>query len=410
MVFFDFAIQEYFESNKYILAFVNYSRKKNNISKKQLQKDNLISHATFRRAEVADFVSHPELLDTLANYFNIPTNYDPLLVQEINDEFNMFYTSLYFNKLEKMEEHFNNIEKKRGKMENSILISIYHFAKVICFLNSPRRVETEKIYESLQELEFFREDLLDVFKFLLDQYSYGYYSLLHNASEALKLVNKVYFLAKKFPRHLPLVLYQMSVNYYFINDYANSIFYMLEALPMLQDDLNYSRSISAQTNLAICFERLDNVVKSKEILSKLFLYLENNSLPRIEFLAKLTLANCYVTEKRYSKSIKLFEELEEDRVTKGESSLMILYCLYKLGLKEEFDILASKLHKERENNNFFYGYDDLIYLFESFFVRNKQNTINKLNVAKQTFNLYSDSKIIDLVNRELKAKKIIKTE
>lgn len=410
MVFFDFAISEYFENNKYLLAFVNYSRKKKNISKKQMQKDNLISHATFRRAEVTDFVSHPELLDTLANYFNVPTTYDLQLVQEINDEFNMFYTSLYFNDLDKMEEHFNKIEKKKEEMENSILITVYHFAKVICFLNSPRRVETEKIYESLQELELFKEDLLDVFKFLLDQYSYGYYSLLHDAPTALSLVNEVYFAAKRFPKHLPLVLYQMSVNYYFINDYANSIFYMLEALPKLQDDLNYSRAISAQTNLAICFERLDNVVKSKEILSKLFLYLENNSLPRIEFLAKLTLANCYVTEKRYAKSIKLFEELEETRETKGEGSLMILYCLYKLGQKEEFDLLASKLHNERNKNNFFYGYDDLIYLFESFFVRNKKNTINKLTTAKKTFHLYSDSKIIDLVTRELKAKKILKAE
>ncbi len=407
MIFFDFEIQNYFKSNKYLIAIVNYSRKKSKISKKQMQKDNLISHATFRRAEVTDFVGHSELLNKLAFYFNIPIDYDMNLINEINDYFNQFYTYLYFNQLDKMKEYYQKIESKKSMMENSILLSIYHFARVIYYISSPKRVEIDAISESLEQLELFREDLTDIFQFLLDQYTYYFYSLNHQSENAIKYYDKVYTESKKFPRHIPLVLYQMALNHYFVNDYANSIFYSIEALEKLEADLNYSRALLCNLNIAICFERLDNTVKSKEIINKIYLHMVVNDNPRTRYLADLTLANCYVTEKNYELAIEKFTNLESTRQVKGENSLMIIYCYYKLGKEEELKKLASFLHKERENKNFFYGYDDLVILFEELLSRNKKSIFNKFLIAQKSFPAYSDSKIVDLVFKELKARKII---
>lgn len=407
MVFYDFKIQNYYKDNKYLLAIVNYSRKSLKISKKQMQKDNQISHATFRRAEVTDFVGHPEILTKLAEYFQVPSTYDMDFVNEINDDFNNFYTCLYFSELDRIEYYYKKIEAKKDLCRGSILYSIYHFARLIYYISSPLRVDTDTMLESIEILKIFREDLLDIFDYLLDEYTYFYYSLIHDKDAALKLSKRVYLEAHKYPRLVPLVLYQMSINYYFINDYANSIFYSLEALPMLIEDLNFNRAISCYMNNAICFERLNSTVKSKEILDKLFLYLASNNNKRLEYLAKLTLANCYVTDENYLEAVEIFKELENNKKVKGENSLMILYCYYKSNNIKSFELLAESLHSELEKDNFFEGYYDLVLLLEAMISKNKKLITERFFIAQKSFTQYSDSKIVDLIYSEARLKKAI---
>lgn len=407
MIFFDFNIQKYYEDCKYLSAFINYSRKSLKISKKQMQKDNLISHATFRRAEVTNFVGHPELLNKLAEYFRIPVEFDIDLINEINEEFNIFYTCLYFNDLEKMEYYYKRIEAKKDLCSNSILLSVFHFSRLIYYVSSPKRVEIEAIAESIEIIKLFQDDLLDIFAFLFDEYLYCYYSLIHDKENALKLSKKVYLEAFKYPRLVPMVLYQMSVNYYFINDYANSIFYSLEALPKLENDLNYNRAISSHLNLAICFERLDNTVRSKEILNRIFLYMTSNYIPRVDYLAKLTLANCCVTDENYLEAVEIFKELEANKNPKGENSLMILFCYYKSHNKNSFKDLASDLYEELINHNFYKGYYDLVILLEAMLKKNKKIIYDKFLIAEKSFPNYSDSKIVDLIYLEIKERNIL---
>lgn len=406
-VFFDFNIQKYFEGNKYLIAAVNYSRKSKQLSKKQMQKDNLISHATFRRAELTNFVGHSDLLHTLAKYFRIPIEFDINMINELNDNFNRLYTSLYYNELEKMEYYYQLIEAKRSLYENTVLNSVFHFARLIYYVSSPKRVEIDVILESIEILKLYRDDLLEIFDFLFDEYLYCFYSLIHDATNSLKLSKKIYLAVHKYQKLIPLVLYQMSVNYYFINDYANSIFYSLEALPLLESDLNYKRAVSCYINNAICFERLDNTIKCKEILEKVFLYLNFNSNSHVEYLAKLTLANCNVTDGNYLEAIDIFSELESGRQWRGENTLMILYCYYKLNDKESFMNLANVVHEEYENKNFFEGYNDLVNLLEEMFFKNKKRIYDKYLIAKKSFPSYSDSKIVDIINKEVKSRKII---
>ena len=406
-VYYDFNIQKYFDGNKYLIAAVNFSRKSNNLSKKQMQKDNLISHATFRRAELTNFVGHSELINKLAEYFNIPIDYDIDMINELNTNFNLLYTSLYFNEIEKMEYYYQKIEQNLDLYRNNVLFSIFHFARIIYYVSSPKRVEIDTINESIEILKLYRDDLLPIFDFLLDEYIYCFYSLIHDQVNSIKLSKKVYLESHKYPRLIPLVLYQMSVNYYFINDYANSIFYSLESLPLLEADLNYKRAISCYMNNAICFERLDNTVKSKEILNKIFLYLESNKIPHVEYLSKLTLANCNVTDGNYQEAIEIFSELEENRPRRGENSLMILYCYYKQNDKEEFTKLAEILHNEYDNLNFFEGYNDLVMLLEAIIIKNKKRIYESYLNAKKSFPLYSDSKIVDIIYKEVKSKKVL---
>ena len=407
MYFYDFNIKRYFDDNRHLVAYVNYSRKSLKISKKQMQKDNQIPHATYRRAELTDFVGHSEILQKLAEYFRVNTEIDKQIIENLNNDFNMFYTCVYFCELEKMEYYYKLIEDKKELYENSILISIYHFARLIFYVSSPRRKEINKIAETIEVLKMFRDDFLDIFAYLLDEYMYCYYSLIHNKELALKLSKKVYLDGQKFPRLLPLIYYQMSVNYYFINDYANSIYYSLEALPLLVNDLNYNRAILCHSNNSICFERLNNTVKSKEILAKIFMYLSSNDNPHLEFLAKLTLANCYVTDENYLEAIEIFKELEEKRNRKGENSLMILYCYYKSNNLKSFQDLASKLTIEMENDNFYKGYYDLVLLLEAMFSKNKREIVVRFANAQKSFPHYSDSKIVDLIYLEARNKKIL---
>ncbi|MDD4213093.1 MAG: helix-turn-helix transcriptional regulator, partial [Bacilli bacterium] len=235
MFLFDFNIQRYYETNKFLMGAVDYYRIAKSISKKQIQKEANISHATYRRAEVTQFVDHPEILTKIANYFGISTTYNRELVKEINEDFNLLYTYLYLYDVEKMEFYFQKIENRAKECENSILFSIYHFSRLIYYMGSPMRGELDKISESLAILHCFEEHLLDVFIFLLEHYQFCYYSLVHDKGNTIRYAKQVYLDSMKYPKLFPYILYQISLNYYFINDYANSIFYSLEALPKLEE-------------------------------------------------------------------------------------------------------------------------------------------------------------------------------
>jgi len=343
MILFDFKIQKYLENNKHLLAINNYYRKTLGLSKKQLQKETGIPHATYRRAELNDFIDHPDMLIKIAEYFELPTTVDESLINELNDNFNLLYTYYYLDNQEKLELYFNKIEEKKEHYEKTVFITVYHFAILVYYVGSKKRVEVDQIYESLQFLENFRSDLLDVFVFLLDDYYYCYYSLIHDEDNSIRYAHKVYVEVGKYPKLLPLILFQMSLNYYFINDYANCIFYSLESLPRLVNDLNYNRALSANLNMAICFERLDNTVKSKELLNKISLYLMTNENPRLKYLTELTMANCLVSEKKYEEAVPIFEKLQYFNGIKWENYLMRLYCYYKLKDLEAYQKLEEEL-------------------------------------------------------------------
>lgn len=407
MIYYDFKIQKYFEDYRYLVAYINFSRMSSKISKKQMQHDNQISHATFRRAEVTNFVDHFELLSKLADYFGSSAEYDMEIIKELNNNFNLLYTYLYLNDLENMELYFKKIEEKKNIYEKSVLYSIYHFAKLIYYVSSPLRVEINAINESIEILKLFRDDLLDVFSFLLDVYIFCYYSLIHDKDNVVKYAKKVYLELPKYPRLVPMILYQMSLNYYLINDYANCIFYSLEALPKLEEDLNYNRAICSNLNIAICFERLNNTVKCREILNKIFLHMMSNKIPRFEYLVKLTQANCCVSEENYQEAIDIFKELEDKRNVKGENSLMLLYCYYKMNNKNAFENLALFLEDEFKNHNFYSGYYDVVLLLDAMIKHNKKAMAENLKIAEKSFSYYGDSKIVDLIYMEMKDKKII---
>ncbi|MFA6627695.1 MAG: hypothetical protein WCT17_04115 [Bacilli bacterium] len=407
MVLFNFNIPRYYETNQFLMAAVEYHRKSNAINKKQIQKEANISHATYRRAEITNFVDHPEILIKIANYFGISTTYDPQMIREINDDFNLLYTYLYLYDVEKMEHYYQKIENRAKECENNILFSIYHFSRLIYFMGSPMRGELDKISESLSILHNFEENLLDEFIFLLEHYQFCYYSLIHDKANTICFAKQVYLDAMKYPKLFPYILYQISLNYYFINDYANSIFYSLEALPKLEEDLNYNRAEYCRLNIAICFERLNNTVKSKEIINRIFLRLMMVENPRIEYLAKLTLANCYVSEEDYIDAVKLFEELELNRTIRGENSLMILYCYYQLNQVDSFKKLKTEIDEAFKKWLFYSGYYDAVLLLDALITNHKKILLSTFKQVEKSFSMYGDSKIVDLIYKEMRQKKVI---
>lgn len=199
----------------------------------------------------------------------------------------------------------------------------------------------------------------------------------------------------------------MSLNFYFINDYANSIFYSLEALPRLEEDLNYNRAEYCQLNIAICFERLNNTVKSKDILNRIFLHLMIVNSPHIEYLAKLTLANCYVSEENYLDAVAIFEDLEQNRTFRGENSLMILYCYYRLNDVESFKKLKDILDDAFKKWYFYSGYYDAVLLLEALVNNQKKLLLPAFKQVEKSFSMYGDSKIVDLIYKEMRQKKVI---
>jgi len=408
MVLYDFNIQRYLENNRHLLAINNYYRITKKINKKTIQKETKIPHASYRRAEINDFVDHPDMLFKVANYFNVPTDIDREFIDELNDDFNKLYTYYYLDDKKQMEEAFNKIEAKKPQLEKTAFITIYHFAKLVYYIGSEKRVKVDKISLSLNILEGFEEDLLDEFKFLLDLYRYSYYSLIHDEANSIKYAQIVYVAVNEYPELVPIVLYQMSVNYYLINDYANCIFYSLEALPLLINNLNFKRALYCNMNMAICFERLENAVKSKEILNKIQLYLTSNYDERIDYLTNLTLANCYVTEKDYKSAIPIFDKLESTRKIKGENSLMLLYCYYKTDAYAEFNQLRDMLLEEYDKKNLYVGYYHLVILMDALDSKNKTLIRNKFKIAKEHFQFIGDAKIADLINKEMIDKRIIK--
>ena len=386
---------------------VNYYCKSLNISKKSLQKENNISHATFRRAEVSDFVAHHDILLKLAKYFDIAVEIEKSIIDELSQNFNLLYTFLYLNDIPKMEHYFHLIDEKKHLYSNNILFTVYHFSKLVYFVGSSKRVEFDIISESLEILKYFRGDMLDVFEFLLDDYTYCYYSLIHDEENTLKYAKKVYLKMADYSEIIPQILHQMSLNYYLINDYANSIFYSFEALPKLEADLNYNKALYCNLNIAICFERLNNTIKSKEILNKIFLNLMSNDIPRAEYLAKLTLANCCVTECQFDTAIELYTELEAKRDIKGENSLLLIYCYYKIGDKDTFDKIVNNLREDFLNDRFYVGYYDRLLLIEAIAHNKKSEVVELFKIASKSFQFYGDDKIVDIIIKEMQSRKLI---
>lgn len=407
MVFYDFKIRTYFEGNQFLVAMINYARKSLNKSKKEMQQDTNTSHATYRRAELANFDGYMDMLVKLADYFALDTEVSSTLIDEIEHDFNLLYTYTYFNDLDMMAYYYDKIDARKSECEKNILLSIVHFAKVIYFTHSPKRMELKEIKASLDILQYFQGDMLDIFEFLLDDYMFNFHALSHDKQTTMQYAKNVYLKAFSYPRLVPFILFQMSLNYYFINDYANAIYYSLEALPKLEKDLNYARSLNGNLNIAICFERLHNTVQAKEILNKIFLHLVIKKDERIAFLSHLTMANCYVTDQEYDKAVVIFQELEETRDIKGENSLMLLYCYYKIPNKVAFDKLADHLIDEYEKERFYVGYYEVVLLFKQLQHRNRKAIYQRFKASEQAFIPFKDSKIVDLIYYELREKKII---
>lgn len=408
MILYDFKIQRYLENNKHLLAINNYYRTTKKISKKVIQKETKIPHASYRRAEVNDFVDHQEMLFKIANFFDVPTKIERSIIDELNDDFNELYTFYYLDDKEKLKSVYERIESKKSQIDKTTFITIYHFARLIYYVGSEKRVEVEQIMTSIEILNDFEADLLEEFNFLLNVYRYCYYSLIHDEINSIKYAQIVYVDVNNYPELMPIILYLMSLNYYLINDYANCIFYSLEALPLLVNNLNYKRALYCNMNMAICFERLENTVKSKDLLFKISLNLTSNYDKRIKYLTDLTMANCYVTEKNYKKAIPIFKDLESTRENKGENSLMLLYCYYKENNEDDFQTLSDELIGEYENRNFYAGYYDLVMLMNVLNSKDKSVIREKFKTARKHFQYFGDSKIVDLINNEMIEKRIVK--
>ena len=86
---------------------------------------------------------------------------------------------------------------------------------------------------------------------------------------------------------------------------------------------------------------------------------------------------------------------------------MILYCYYRLNDGESFNKLKDALEDAYKKWYFYSGYYDAVLLLDALIKNQKRLFLPTFKQVEKSFSMYGDSKIVDLIYKEMRQKKVI---
>ncbi len=371
MTIYDFSCANYFKDYYDIIVMVEYLKKKQGLTQKEINEETDIPKSNFRRAQQKGFSGYGKMLGKMAEYLHIQTNIDPSVIAEFDENFSLFYTSVCFSKVNDFKKYYIASTEKLPLYQNSILMIQYYLQQFIYYIsevNYTNVINYEKIEEAIEFLKYFVDKMSPDHRFLYYEYMTCYYGFKKDPEKIVHYTRLTIYMGANYVELEPVAHYHVSFAYSMIGDFINGLIYANKALPKLEEQLNYNKAVYCRMNIAAFYKKLGNIDEAKKLLKKNLVYMTFTDVFRNTRATYLNYADCLLIEKSYQEALKYYTVIENEINKKRDyESVMIAYCLYRLNLTKRADEYVSELHELNQVNRFAIEYMTLVDFFSACF-------------------------------------------
>ena len=388
MTIYDFKSDFYFIDNYALSVMVEYYKKKNQVTQKEINESMNIPKSNYRRAQQKNFVGYDKMLQKMATYLGIPVNVDLEKIRFLDDQFSHFYTCIVFSRFFESKSFFDNIVANFSHYDKTILMIPYYLAQFIYYLsevNYTNKINFTKINESVDILQSLLEKMSEEHRFLFYEFMTNYSGIIKNRDDVIHYSRLTSFLSSNFPDLEPNANYHISFGFFMVSDFIDALIFANKALPKLEEQLNYTKAVFCRMNIAALYKKLGHFDEAKRLLKKNLIYLNFNDIPRLDQITYLNYADCMLMDERYEDALKYYLKIENE-ITKKQNyeSIMIVYCMYKANKESDARVYISNLVRLHSLKKFPYEYLTLIHFFESYFEKESNSEIlKKFRVAQE---------------------------
>ena len=391
MTIHDFTCAFYFKENYDKLVMIEYLKKRDSITQKEINDATKIAPSNYRRAQLKGFVGYEEIVDKIADYLHIQTKIDQSVIDEIDYNFSHFYTSICFSQTDAAKKFYDLIEEKRALYENSILMIEYHLAQLIFYItdiNYSRNMNRIKQQESIDYLKNFIDKMSSEHRFLFYDYMTTNSAINRNPEYVIHYARLTSYLAVNYPELEPTANYHISFSYSLVGDFINALIYANKALPKLEEQLNYTRAVFCRVNIAALYKKLGNIDEAKRLLQKNLVYITYSKLDKLLRATELNYADCLLMENNYTQALVHYNVILKDILKKPDyESIMAVFCMFRLNNIDEGNKYVNELVLLEKENKFPYEYLTLILFFKAYF--NKESNVDDVyKVAEENMPSY----------------------
>ena len=381
MTIYEFSCDFYFQQRLDVLVMVDYFKKVNGVTQKEINDATSIPKSNFRRAQQKDFEGYDDIVDKMAQYFGIPLQVSKSEVDLLNDTFSRFYTCICFSKFKEADEFYQLILQRSHYYQNSILLVPFYLAQLIYYVsevNYTNIVNYTKIDEAINFLKHFIDRLSNEHRFLYYEYMCAFSGITKNQEKVIHFARLTVYLASNFPELEPTANYHVSFAYSLINDFINALIYANKALPKLEEQLNYTKAVFCRMNIATFYKKLGNVDEAIRMLKKNLIYLNFNEIPRLNRVTFLNYADCCLIEKQYQEALIYYTKIIDTLLKKHDyESIMMVYCAYQTNQMDFANALVHTLKELHGEKKYSWEYLSLVLFFEAVFTKQSSEAIEK---------------------------------
>jgi tetratricopeptide (TPR) repeat protein len=392
MTIFDFSCAYYFRDHYDIIVMIEYLKKINNLTQKEINEKADIPKSNFRRAQLKGFLGAGDMLEKMAAYLNIQTEIDPAIIAEFDDTFSQFYTSVCFSKINDFKKYYVSSTEKLSNYKNSILMIQYYLMQLIYFVsevNYTNIINYEKLDEAIDFLQHFVDKMSNEHRFLYYEYMSCYYGFKKDPEKVVHFARLTVYLSANYPDFEPTANYHISFAYSMISDFINALIYANKALPKLEEQLNYNKAVYCRMIIATIYKKLGNIDEAKALLRKNLVYMTFTEVQRNTQVTYLNYADCLLIEKNYAEALKYYTLIERDFLKQPEyEAIMVAYCMYQLKQTETANAYIAGLEQLHADEKFSAAYLSLIQFFRAYFNR---VAIPEIEAAFKTAEGYMDA-------------------
>lgn len=393
MTIYEFSCDFYFQQRMDVLVMVEYFKKVQSVTQKDINDATSIPKSNFRRAQQKNFEGYDDIIDKMAHYFGIPTTVPPSELELLNDNFSHFYTCICFSKFKEAEIYYHKIINRFEQYQNSILLIPYYLAQLIYHVsevNYTNVVNHTKIDEASQFIKHFVDRLSNEHRFLYYEYMCAYAGMVKDSEKVIHFARLTIYLASNYPELEPTANYHVSFAYSLISDFINALIYANKALPKLEEQLNYMKAVFCRMNIATFYKKLGNVDEAKRMLKKNLIYLNFNEIPRLNRVTYLNYADCCLIENQYDEALKYYTKIIDSILKKHDyESILMVYCAYQVNQMDFANAVVHTLKNLHAESKYSYEYLSLVLFFESVYTKQPVDVIEKRYLeAESQFNGY----------------------
>lgn len=385
MTIYDFTSDFYFRDNYDKIVMIDYVKKIDQVTQKEINDAMSIPVSNYRRAQQKGFLGYGQMLDKIASYLKIKTNFQASEIEELDHNFSRFYTCICFSQEEDANHYYQKIIEKRPQYENSILMITVYLAQLVHYLtdiNYTRNLNIQKQEEAIEYLRSFVDKMSNEHRFLFYEYMSTYSAIKKDVDNVVHYARLTSYLGVNYPDLEPTANYHISFSYSLVSDFINALIYANKALPKLEEQLNYNKAVLARVNIAALYKKLGNIDEAKRLLKKNLVHMSFNSIHKLKRATELNYADCLLMEHNYKGALEHYNIILTEILMKPDyESIMRTYCMYQLNKIDDANAYTVELQMLEKEKKYPMEYLSLILFFRSYF--NKEDNLDQAYKAAE---------------------------